>query len=266
MANKVRETRVSDIPLPDLQSGQALDGVLSGLIGTNVSIETPLIAPAMLLGNPKIAANTLAMTPPEPLGVIHEFQLFRRTKGAVFPDVSDVVIREEVKPAGVVFDFEVSAQDDVIAQMQTRLRFVTAREMQALKGVAFASKFETPQTVWVETTPIGAGGVKAYLSLSYDTNPIHVDDAAAQAVGLAGAVLPGMLLCGLAEYGVQSIYPDARISEMKTRFMAAVPVGQVIRYAIVPRRQNDEGRLETARLFAVTQDEMIAAIFDVSCD
>lgn len=249
------------IALTDAATCARLGEVLALLAGVAKMPAVPLIAPAMLLGRPQIAAATRAMTPPDGMGVVHESQMFRRAGPLQMEGVADVTIRARVRPPSVLFDFELGAGTP--AQMQTRLRYVTPQEMAALRGTRFSDRFTTGDTEWRATAPIAAQAVGQYLALSHDRNPIHTSDAAARAAGLSGAVVPGMMLCGLAEAAVCDVHPGHWVREMKTRFMAAVPVGQAVRLAIVPRRRDAEGDVVMARVFAVMPGDVIAAILDV---
>ncbi len=264
MADCLGVATISDIALVDKVASSILGELLSRLSKSAPLEFVSLIAPALLLGNTKIAAHTGAMTPPSGMGVIHEFQLFSRPTTHGFTVVSDITIKHRRNSVGVVFDFEVGVEGSV-ASMQTRLRFVTIEEMVAFKGIRFPLKYSTDHTIWHKSQKIKQADVADYLELARDHNPIHVDYAAARALGLEGVVLPGMLLCGLAESILTTHFCSVWISQMKCRFMAAVPVGQTVNFGIVPRKHDERGFLNLARIFAVTEDNVIAAIMDVTC-
>ena len=69
------------------------------------------------------------------------------------------------------------------------------------------------------------GHVLAYAEASGDHNPIHLDKSAAQAVGLDGPIVHGMLAMGQFEAALRSWRPDLRIRSLQTRFMKPLPVG-----------------------------------------
>lgn len=60
--------------------------------------------------------------------------------------------------------------------------------------------------------------IAAYAAASGDHNPIHVDDAAAQALGLPGVIAHGMWTMGAALRVVDQVLPGARITRAFTRF------------------------------------------------
>jgi len=83
----------------------------------------------------------------------------------------------------------------------------------------------TDQPLFTRTVHLTRGDLRRYAEASGDHNPIHVDDAAAQAVGLPGVVAHGMLTLGLAMSAVAEWAgsPDALV-EFGGRFVKPVPV------------------------------------------
>lgn len=75
------------------------------------------------------------------------------------------------------------------------------------------------------TVMLTRADLAAYGAASGDSNPIHADDAAAQAVGLPGVVAHGMLTLGRAMAVVAEFAggPD-RLVEFGARFIRPVPV------------------------------------------
>jgi acyl dehydratase len=75
------------------------------------------------------------------------------------------------------------------------------------------------------TVTLTRADLAAYAAASGDSNPIHADDAAAQAVGLPGVVAHGMLTLGRAMAVVAEFAggPD-RLVEFGARFIRPVPV------------------------------------------
>ena len=75
------------------------------------------------------------------------------------------------------------------------------------------------------TMTLTRADLAAYAAASGDSNPIHADDAAAQAVGLPGVVAHGMLTLGRAMAVVAEFAggPD-RLVEFGARFIRPVPV------------------------------------------
>src|SRR5690606_17496538 len=66
--------------------------------------------------------------------------------------------------------------------------------------------------------------VVRYAAASGDDNPIHLDDDAARAGGLEGAIAQGMLVLG---WAAGQLDPPDDAYTLTARFIAPVPVGDV---------------------------------------
>lgn len=229
-----------------------------GCCGTS---SIPMIAPAMLLGVPGLSDVSGLMQPPAGMGVVHESQMFRCSQ-PLSPDTPlDIAGQVTVVGDAHRFDFSLAADGAPIGEMQTRLRFVTSDIMRSLKGSQFRDAMNTPETRWITTAPLSRAVVNAYLALSHDPNPIHRDDISAQAVGLACAIVPGMLIAGLCEAVLSSL--ASGVSEMRTRYLAPVAVGETVRLGVQVKSQASRKR---ARVFVLADSDRIAAISDFSFD
>lgn len=237
---------------------EALRSLLSSTLGYyDRRAAEPIIAPAMLLGAPGLAEMSKCMEPPVGMGIVHESQMFRRSW--VVPVDTSLEISGSMTEVGDArrFDFSLTANGVPMGDMQTRLRFVTPEIVQSLKGGHFRPAMNTDETQWVETAPITGGIVGAYLELSRDPNPIHRDDKAAQAVGLMGAVVPGMLIAGLCDTAITSLKHE--VVEMRTRFLAPLAVGETVRLGVQVKSDRLKSR---ARVFVVADSDRIHAISD----
>ncbi|MGL4289030.1 MAG: MaoC family dehydratase [Phreatobacter sp.] len=99
--------------------------------------------------------------------------------------------------------------------------------------------------------PIDAAAVECYARASGDDNPIHVDIEAAQAIGLDGPIVQGMLLMGLVDSALAAWLPQAHCDKLSTRFALPVAVGSPVTVAArVVRADSPEGRPRvTLRIF-----------------
>ncbi|WP_037545277.1 MaoC family dehydratase [Stappia stellulata] len=79
-----------------------------------------------------------------------------------------------------------------------------------------------------EPRTLSSQEVAAYAEASGDRNPIHLDDAAAQSVGLPGTIVHGMLVMGQFEAALLAWRPDLTIHTLQTRFLRPLPVGASI--------------------------------------
>lgn len=79
--------------------------------------------------------------------------------------------------------------------------------------------------------PITQEQLRRYAEASGDYNPIHLDEQAAQRVGLDGAIAHGMLsMAFLGQFVHQQIAdnPGARIEHLKVRFLNMVRLGDTL--------------------------------------
>lgn len=242
----------------------ALAECLAALTGDAPRCDAPLIAPALLLGQPPLAGYAAQMTPPATMAVVHESQSFARY--APLPLDRALALEGEIRQTGAsrLFDFALCPPGGAtLGRMQTRLRFVSRQDMMRLKGSRFAPHLDKGDVIWASSARFEPALVARYLDLAQDPNPIHLSDHAAQAVGLEAAVVPGLFYAGAAEAFVAQAEPGISICGLKLRFMAPVPVGQGLRYGVLVRARDDRGRPRSIRVFILRQDEMIAAIGDL---
>lgn len=80
----------------------------------------------------------------------------------------------------------------------------------------------------VSIGPLCAAKTRLYAEASGDRNPIHLQDRAAQAVGLSGAAVHGMQLAAFMHAMVQRWRPRFVIKRFSTRFLAPVLVGETV--------------------------------------
>lgn len=240
--------------------------ILSALAALpNKVSDIPIIAPAMLLGDPVFAPFAKQMVPPKGKSMVHESQLFERA-GGVFSDTPlSVSAHVKINCASKLFDFVMYDEENrPLGSMQTRLREVSPDEMAQFKGSAFPAHMDKGDMIWAWSQPFTAESVQAYLALAQDPNPIHISDDAARSAGLAGAVVPGMLFAGVAELMLLQAVSDSIVENMKLRFMAPVLIGDALRFGVLVRAKSPSGQPEVVRIFVVRSDSIIAAIADVS--
>jgi acyl dehydratase len=80
---------------------------------------------------------------------------------------------------------------------------------------------------------IGMEQVRAFAVASGDFNPIHTSADAAQAAGLAGPVLHGMIVAGRFETFLERL-EGYEIVELRVRFVRPVPVGSALTISARP--------------------------------
>lgn len=246
-----------------------LTDLLGSVAGMPFARDIPLIGPALLLGHPALAEIASQMTPPEGAAVVHESQSFVAANPMPLGASLRVEAKLTAKDMVRLFDFEMLGEGDAaLGSMLTRLRFVSPEDMARLKGSRFPPHMDKGNVVWRQSNGFSASAVAEYLDLANDPNPIHTSNHAARAVGLEGAVIPGMFIAGVAETMLLDVLGTVTPCGLKLRFMAPVPVGQELRFGALTRARDAAGFPKTARVFALRPDETIAAIgdFDLRCD
>lgn len=81
------------------------------------------------------------------------------------------------------------------------------------------------------TSAITMEQVKSFAIASGDSNPIHLSNEAAQAAGLSGPVLHGMIVVGHLENYLERMI-DHQIEELQVRFVRPVPVGSALAMSV----------------------------------
>lgn len=74
------------------------------------------------------------------------------------------------------------------------------------------------------TFEITRADLARYAEASGDTNPIHLDDEIARAVGLPGVIAHGMFTMALAARAVGDWFPGAEVVSLGCKFTNPVPV------------------------------------------
>jgi acyl dehydratase len=84
--------------------------------------------------------------------------------------------------------------------------------------------------------------IAAYAEASGDHNPIHLDEATAQAVGLPGVIAHGLLQMGiLAGVAAQAAGGPEKLRRLACRFAGMVEPGDTVTFTATPA---GEGKLE----------------------
>jgi acyl dehydratase len=76
--------------------------------------------------------------------------------------------------------------------------------------------------------PFTSADLAAYAEISGDTNPLHLDAALAQKIGLAAPPVHGLLLLAAFEPALQEWRPDLRVERLSGRFTQPVLEGEPV--------------------------------------
>lgn len=124
-------------------------------------------------------------------------------------------------------------------------------------GCGMTTRLPIPVLSQEVTAKIDMEQVRAFAVASGDFNPVHTSVEAAQAAGLAGPVLHGMIIAGRFEAFLERL-ADYTIAELHVRFVRPVPVGSVL--TISARSLGSSDHEIHLRLLAKEEGSGLAAI------
>lgn len=258
MTADVSDGRIAPTGLQiDARDGQALASLLDEIVGPTPWGSAVPHAMAM-----RLVADAMQGHRPAPAGtvLVHEAQVIRvpvpLSAGTPMTAVGSVTGAGSEAPV-LSLDFMTEA-GTLAAQIETRLRLAGPDVLAAARaGRAF-----TPPAGAIELPPVGARAVEAYATLANDFNLIHLDSDAAQRAGLAGTVVHGMLLVGLAEALLIQKWPGMRVVELRTRFLAPVLCSEATVLSIAERSVDAEGKIGARAGIAIAGGPL-ACVIDV---
>ncbi|MBO9475066.1 hypothetical protein J7413_16080 [Shimia sp. R10_1] len=246
-----------------LQQGvaPAQEAALATLLAELTVAPAPQLAPitskVLLLGDAALADVRRALRAPLGTHAVQESQSFLNCQDAAIHAGHEVVLHEARTEAAASFRFGLS---DAGAQMETRVKFLSATQIREMSPPQFAERMAPPTAAITEVAPLTSDVVARYLALAHDDNPIHTDDVIAKVAGFDGAIVPGMLLCALSEALCRATGGSLQISDVRARFLSAVRVGASVRCIVSPFAG---GATQKSRVFVVGVADQIHAIIDV---
>ncbi|MDQ7070547.1 MAG: MaoC family dehydratase [Rhodobacterales bacterium] len=232
--------------------------------------KVPFTAPVLGLALASSASQETGLLrfPPAEDGkiTVHDYQAIQRFHALPCDRQLGIIMHlaTQQKPSDPFgFSADICRPDQsVICKFQTRLRTLDTADFKRMRGTGLPRNIAATELQTVTSAVIDAGLVANYIALGGDDNPLHVDDIYAQAYGLERAIVPGMLLVGALETVVDHLLPEHRVDEVRVRFLAPVLVGTRVRFGL-QMKSPDGQNTERARIFALTQGDIVAAIADV---
>lgn len=248
-----------------------LAAVLRDGLPSDQQIDVPIIAPAMLLAHPAIAAHLTALQAPVGTSAVHVSQKFSVAPNRDISQAGTLTIAAQKTKQSAHVAVCLRSEQTWVGEVETRVQFVDSADVASVRGPKVQERMLSGAAPHLTSAPLDRELVARYVALSGDTNPIHVSQTAAHAAGFVAAVVPGMLICGLAETAAFASFPELSLCEMSTRFLSAVSVGHRVRFVTTPRAGPrgglDDGLPKEARkslrVFALTEDDTIVAISDL---
>lgn len=197
---------------------------------------------------------------------VHEYQLIRRN--SPMPIGRPLQVAVQVDPedvAGGAFGFQadiLGLDGSKIYRTETKLRNLRPEDLRRMQGTGLPRSIDPASLDCIVTKPLDRTAVDAYLDLSGDRNPLHSDDLYAQACGLSGAVVPGMLVAGLLENALATLRPDLPLTEARVRFLAPIYLGSNLRFCLQTPKTGPDGKVSRTRIFVMDSDDTVTAIAD----
>ncbi len=241
----------------DTTQEAALAALLAEITSADAPLPAPIASKALLLGDPALAGVKQALRAPSGTFAVQESQSFLGCQTAQIGAGQNVAVHEQRSESGASFRFGLN---DTGAQMETRLKFLTAPQIREMTPPSFSARM-APETAQITAlVALNEDIVARYLALAHDDNPIHTDDVIAKVAGFAGAIVPGMLLCAVAEALCRQSNTALVITDVRARFLSASLVGAAPGCILSPFAG---AGTQKARVFVVGASDEIHAIVDV---
>lgn len=255
-----KDTAVTTLTLErgvDATQEAALAALFAELAGAPQPLPAPITGKVLLLGDPALWEVKAALRAPTGTYAVQESQSFLGCQTARVEAGNKIVVHQERSEAAASFRFGLN---DSGAQMETRVKFLTAPQIREMRPPSFAERMAPPQAETVSLTPLSPQAVSRYLALAHDDNPIHTDDVMAKVAGFDGAIVPGMLFCAMAEALCLRAATGLSVSDVRARFLSAARVGASVRCILSPFAG---AATQKARVFVVGDADQMHAIIDV---
>ena len=227
----------------------------------------PPTFPITWLASPELREVLFRSAYPQGPAIIHDTQTFeyvdRLERGTSYClSIECDARRDRCELSGSVAE----GNGNRVAQMRTTFRVITPDAVQApFSAPSKERSIRVPDAMTVvDAAFIDHARVLAYVDAAHDDNPLHRDDTAARALGLAGAIIPGMLMFGLLGAAVAEWCADAHIIRLSGRFIAPLTIPQtlLIRRRVAREITTDRGREAIVRLQAGPENAPYACVVD----
>lgn len=227
--------------------------LVSDLAGVPFDASVAQTSAALFLRDQQISQVLSHVLAPAGCSVLHEAQSFSGCSGVL--SHADIAFEATQHTTATSAHIGFRAQTPACS-IETRLRFQNRSQALELK----AKKHLIPSPAGrLQTKAITRAHVDRYVALVPDTNPIHTDHEVAVSCGFDGCVVPGILLCALAEATALHVLKRKTVSQVKARFLAPALVGDAV-ICVVTSQPEPQAR---ARVFVVDGDDRLLAAIDL---
>lgn len=114
---------------------------------------------------------------------------------------------------------------------------------------------ETPDYPVIAVPPFEPSKLRAFAEISLDSNPIHLEVAAARAQGFKKPVVHGMLVMATLGEGCFRWVPHAELERFTIKFVASTPVGEGLSLVARTRLEDPESGLIILDVAALGADD-----------
>ncbi|WP_353309641.1 MaoC/PaaZ C-terminal domain-containing protein [Shimia sp. NS0008-38b] len=232
---------------------RSLSDLLADILEVSAPLPPPASAAALLLGDPNVSAALIDIEAPIGTAAVHEAQRFSGCDLSQLTKDVPLALDSEISNVSARYRFAVTDSD---AQIETRVRFQSPEQVRALRAPKFKARMLADEGLPI-TGSISMDHVRRYRALSNDMNPIHADNRVAIAAGFERAVVPGMLLCGLAETACFLVHGAHNITDIRARFVSAAFVEEDVKVMV-------GAFVGKTRVFVLSATNDIRAIVDIS--
>ncbi|MBE1291382.1 MAG: hypothetical protein GJ677_02730 [Rhodobacteraceae bacterium] len=212
---------------------------------------------AFLLGDSALAEVRCNLTVPDGTFAVQESQRITGIEDHAVATGANVAVSCQNDASAARLNFQVK---DTEATLETRVRFLTSDAIRVLIAPKFQPRMLGQGAQSIPTLSLTTPHIARYTTLAHDSNPLHVDKAAAQAAGFRDLIAPGMLLCALAEMAVVHGNPQAKIHDLRARFLSPALVNTSVQVVV------SQTSTTKSRVFVVSDAHDILAIVDIFTD
>jgi acyl dehydratase len=193
----------------------------------------PLTFPIRWRGLPMVREILSELTRPDEL-LLHHSQTFeyrRQIEPGGEYQVEVEGFREESPRSRLVVESSIrDPAGHLVANLQSVL--IAARRGWFSAPFEMKAKLQSTGPLLPSLTfgPIEFRNARRYAEVSFDDNPVHLDDAAARAVGLKARVVHGMAIMGLFERAASAWRPGLKIHRLHATFLQPSVLGSQIAF------------------------------------
>ena len=218
----------------------------------------PYLAPALLFARNEVqAAIGMPKAAPHEI-LVQDFQAIDHAAALPLDTALQASCLSTVKGGSTEFRIDLGGY----LTLTTALRRVPRQDLSAIRPMLLRNTAALGDLGAAGPLVFSQRQVNRYLALSGDGNPIHSDPDEARSLGLPRPIVPGLLLVSTIQPDCAQALPDARLRNLKVRFLAPLCVQDSCHIALQSRGPGPEGSTR-ARAYVFAKDARALAIADL---